>query len=138
VKLCFWIPEIEMKSEGQSKGAREGHEHIPRSSRSPSMVTRSVAERRSSELIKQQRSMSNHHSGGAREVRRQLAGGSERGLVLTGIAEAEAIGGTAKGEEATVGLYGADEALEELADVLLDGELFRRGEELHDEIEETL
>ena len=63
MKLCFWIPEIEMKSEGQSKGAREGHEHVPRSSRSPSMVTRSVAERRSSESIKQQRSMSNHHSG---------------------------------------------------------------------------
>ena len=58
--------------------------------------------------------------------------------MLTGIAEAEAIGGTAKGVEATVRLYGADEALEQLADVLLDGELFRRGEELHDEIEETL
>lgn len=60
------------------------------------------------------------------------------GPVLTGIAKAEAIGGTAKGQEATVRLYGANEALEELANVLLDGELLRRGEELHDEIEETL
>jgi len=58
--------------------------------------------------------------------------------LLTGIAEAEAIGGTAKGEQATVRLYGADEALEELANVLLDGELLGRGEELYDEIEETL
>jgi hypothetical protein len=58
--------------------------------------------------------------------------------VLTGVAKAEAIGGAAKGEQATVRLYGSDQALEELADVLLDGELLRRGEELDDEIKETL
>jgi hypothetical protein len=58
--------------------------------------------------------------------------------VLTRIAEAEAIGGAAKEQQATVRLYGADEALEELADILLDGELLCCGEELHDEIEETL
>ena len=84
--------------------------------------------------------MSNHHKG-ARVVRHRLAKGVRQvvlGLRLTGIAEAEAIGGTAKGQEATVRLYGADEALEELADVLLDGELLRSGEELYDEIEETL
>jgi len=66
-------------------------------------------------------------------VRHQLAEGVRQvllGLVLTGIAEAEAIGGTAKGQQATIRLYGADEALEELANVLLDGELLRRGEEL--------
>jgi len=59
-------------------------------------------------------------------------------LLLTGVAEAEAVGRTAKGEQSTVRLYGADEALEELADVFLDGELLRRGEELDNEIEETV
>jgi len=58
--------------------------------------------------------------------------------IHVGVAEAKAVGGTAKGEQPTVGLYGADEALEELADVLFDGELLHRGEELDDEIEETL
>jgi len=58
--------------------------------------------------------------------------------VLTRVAEAEAIGSTAKGEEPTVRFYGADEALEEFADVLLNGELVGRGKELYDEIEETL
>ena len=60
-----------------------------------------------------------------------------RGGVLTGVAEAEAIGGTAKGEEPAVGLYGADEALEEFANVLLNGELVGGGEVLYDEIKET-
>jgi hypothetical protein len=59
-------------------------------------------------------------------------------VLLTGVAEAKAVSSAAKGEQPTVGLYGADEALEELADVFLDGELLRRGEELDDEIEETL
>jgi hypothetical protein len=58
-------------------------------------------------------------------------------VVLTGVAEAEAIGGTSKGEEPTFGFYGADEALEEFADVLLNGELVGGGEALYDEIEET-
>ena len=58
-------------------------------------------------------------------------------MVLTGVAEAKAIGGTAKGEEPTFGFYGADEALEEFADVLLNGELVGGGEALNDEIEET-
>ena len=57
--------------------------------------------------------------------------------MLTGVAEAEAIGGTAKGEEATVRFYGADEALEEFADILLDGKLVGGGKVLYDEIEET-
>jgi hypothetical protein len=61
----------------------------------------------------------------------------EKGWVLTGVAEAEAIGGTAKGEEPTVRFYGADEAFEEFADVLLNGELIGGGEVLYDEIEET-
>ena len=56
----------------------------------------------------------------------------------TGVAKAEAVGSTAKGEEPTVRFYGADETLKELADVLLDGQLLDRGEELHDKIEETL
>jgi hypothetical protein len=59
-------------------------------------------------------------------------------LLLTGVAEAEAVSRTAKGEQSTVRLYGADEALEELADVFLDGELLRRREELDNEIEETV
>jgi hypothetical protein len=59
-------------------------------------------------------------------------------LFLTRVAEAKAVSRTAKGEQSTVRLYGADEALEELADVFLDGELLRRGEELDDEIEETV
>jgi len=58
--------------------------------------------------------------------------------VPTGVAEAEAVGSTAKGEEPTVRFYGADEALEELADVLLNSQLLCRGEELDDKIEETL
>jgi len=61
----------------------------------------------------------------------------EKRWVLTGVAEAEAIGGTAKGEEPAVRFYGADEALEEFADVLLNSELVRGGEVLYDEIEET-
>lgn len=59
-------------------------------------------------------------------------------MLLTGVAEAEAIGGTAKGKEPTVRFYGADEALEELADVLFNGKLLCRGEELYDKIKETL
>ena len=63
----------------------------------------------------------------------------KRGLrVLTGIAKAETVGGAAEGEQTTFGFYCADEALEELADVLLNSELLRRGKELDDEIEETL
>ena len=61
----------------------------------------------------------------------------EKGWVLTGVAEAEAIGGTAKGEEPTVRFYGADEALKEFADILFNGELVGGGEVLNDEIEET-
>src|SRR6266851_5650673 len=99
------------------------------------MVTRSVAERRSSESIKQQRSMSITVRGG----KHRRAGRKVMGLMLlTGVAEAKAVGGTAKGEQPTVVLYGADEALEELADVLFDGKPLHRGEELDDEIEETL
>jgi len=62
----------------------------------------------------------------------------ERGWVLTGVAEAEAIGGTAKGQKPTVRFYGANEALKEFADVLLNCELVGSGEELYDEIEEIL
>ena len=58
--------------------------------------------------------------------------------MLTRVAEAEAVGSAAKGEEPTVRFYGADEALEELADVLLNSQLLCRGEELDDKIEETL
>ena len=61
----------------------------------------------------------------------------EKRWVLTGVAEAEAIGGAAKGEEPTVRFYGADEVLEEFADVLFNGELVGGGEVLYDEIEET-
>lgn len=57
--------------------------------------------------------------------------------VHIGVAEAEAIGGTAKREEPTVRFNGADEALEEFADVLLNGELVGGREVLYDEIEET-
>ena len=56
----------------------------------------------------------------------------------TGVLEAEAIGRAAKGEEPAIGLDCADEAFEELADVLLDGHLLGSGEELDDELEETL
>ena len=59
-------------------------------------------------------------------------------MLLTGVAKAKAVGCTTKGEQPTVGLYGADEALEELADVFLDGELLRRGEELDNKLEETV
>lgn len=58
--------------------------------------------------------------------------------VPTGIAKAEAIGRTAKGEQPAVRFYGADEALEELADVLLHSQLLHRREELQDEVEERL
>lgn len=56
----------------------------------------------------------------------------------TGVAQTEAIRGAAKGEQPTVGLDGPDESLEQLADVLLDGELLGRGEQLDDKVEETL
>ena len=58
--------------------------------------------------------------------------------MLTGVAEAEAIGRAAKGEQPAVGFNGADEALEELADVLLDRQLLDRREELQDKVEERL
>ena len=61
----------------------------------------------------------------------------EKRWVLTGVAEAEAIGGAAKGEEPAVGFYGAYEALEEFADVLFNGELVGGGEVLYDEIKGT-
>lgn len=57
--------------------------------------------------------------------------------MLTGVAEAEAIGSATKGEQPTVGFYGADEALKEFADVLFNGKLVGGGEVLYDEIEET-
>lgn len=44
--------------EKKQLGVRREIRYIPRSSKSPSIVTRSVAERRSSESIKQQRSIS--------------------------------------------------------------------------------
>ena len=58
--------------------------------------------------------------------------------MLTGVAEAEAIGRAAKGEQPAVRFYGANEALEELADVLLHSELLHRREELQDKLEERL
>ena len=58
--------------------------------------------------------------------------------MLTGIAEAEAIRGAAKGEQTTVWLYGADEALKELADILFNSELLHRGEKLDDKFKKTL
>ena len=61
----------------------------------------------------------------------------EKRWVLTGVVEAEAIGSAAKGEEPTVGLYGAYEALEEFADILFNGELVGGGEVLYDEIKGT-
>jgi hypothetical protein len=56
----------------------------------------------------------------------------------TGIAEAKAIRGAAKGEQTTVRLYGADEALKELADILFHSELLHRREKLDDKLEKTL
>ena len=56
----------------------------------------------------------------------------------TGVLEAKAIGRAAEREESAVGLDCADEAFEELADILLDGHLVGSGEELDDELEETL
>ena len=53
----------------------------------------------------------------------------------TGVLEAEAIGRAAKGEQPAIWLDCADEAFEELADVLLDGHLFGGREELDDELE---
>jgi hypothetical protein len=38
----------------------------------------------------------------------------------TRVSERKAVGGAAERQEAAVGVYGADKALEELADVLLD------------------
>jgi hypothetical protein len=90
VKLSFYVPEREREIRRSVKGAHEGYEHVPRSSRSLSMVTRSVAERRSSESIKQQRSMSNHQresGGGTTRVvrhRYQLAEGTREVLVRAG------------------------------------------------------
>jgi hypothetical protein len=84
--------------------------------------------------------MSHHHNWGGKSGQARTNAAREvnvEGLVLTRIAEAEAIGGAAKGQQAIVRLYGADEALEELVDVLLDGHLLRCGEALHDKIEES-
>lgn len=61
-----------------------------------------------------------------------------RGDRRTGVLEAEPVSGAAEGEQSTVGLDGADEAFEELADVLLDGHLLRGREELNDKLEEAL
>ena len=59
-------------------------------------------------------------------------------MVLTGIAEAEAIRGAAKGEQTTVWLYRADEALKELANILFNGELLHCGEKLDDKLKKRL
>lgn len=53
------------------------------------------------------------------------------------VAEAEAIGRTAKGEVPTVKFYGADEGVEVFADALLNCELVGGREVPYDEIEET-
>ena len=53
----------------------------------------------------------------------------------TGILEAEAVGRAPKGEEPAIWLDGADEPLEELSDILLDGHLLRGRQELDDELE---
>jgi hypothetical protein len=58
--------------------------------------------------------------------------------MLTRIAEAKAISGAAKGEQMAFWLYGADEALKELANILFDSELLHRGEKLDDKLEKTL
>ena len=61
-----------------------------------------------------------------------------RACARTRILEAETIRRAAKGQESAIWLDSADEAFEELADVLLDGHLLCSGEELDDELEETL
>ena len=58
--------------------------------------------------------------------------------MLTGIAKAKAIRGAAKGEQTTVRLYGADEALKELADILFHGELLHCREKLDDKLKKTM
>ena len=56
----------------------------------------------------------------------------------TRVLEAKAISRAAKREKPAVGLDCADETFKELADILLDGHLVGSGEELDDELEETL
>ncbi len=58
--------------------------------------------------------------------------------MLTGIAEAKAISGAAKGEQTAVWLYGTDEALKELANILFNSELLHRGEKLDNKLKKTL
>jgi hypothetical protein len=95
------------------------------------MVTRSVAARRSGESIRQQRSMS-------RFVKCELVNSMERVPIPTRVAQAESVGGAPEGQETAVWLDCADEALKELADILLYNELLWCWEELDHEIEEAL
>lgn len=94
------------------------------------MVTRSEAASRSSESIKQQRSISKWAVKKASSIVYESR--------LTRIPKAEPVGGAPEGEQPTVRLDGADEPLEQLAHILLDGELLWRRQELDDKVEETL
>ena len=93
------------------------------------MLTKSDALSRSSESMRQQRSIS------ARSV---SICELHRGAGRTRISQTEAIGGAPEGQQPTLGLEGPDESLQQLADILLDCELLRGGKELDHEIIETL
>lgn len=56
----------------------------------------------------------------------------------TRVAETEAIRRASKGKQATVRLDRLDELLEETADILLDGHLLVRGQQLYHKVEQTL
>ncbi len=97
------------------------------------MVTRSDAFSRSPESMRQHRSMSSR--GQAISV---SSGHPTVDDAHTRVLEAEAVRRAPKREQSAIWLNGADEAFEKLADVLLDGHLLRGGEELDDEVKETL
>lgn len=57
---------------------------------------------------------------------------------LTRVPQSEPICHAAKREQATLGLYGTYESLQQFAHILLDGQLLRRGKKLNDELVKTV
>ena len=58
-------------------------------------------------------------------------------IIHTRVPKTKSVCCTSEREQTTVGLDCANEAFEELADILLDGHLVGSGEELDDELEES-
>lgn len=125
MKLCFCDGAVSIPGEHPENG------YAPRSSKSPSIVTRSAAERRSSESIKQHRSMSVHEN---KQLLKLLIAVRH----FTRVPECKSVPSTSERQQSTIGFDGTNKPLQQLSDILFDGHLFCSGQQLDYEIVQAL